>query len=290
MNAKNPRVSIGLPVHNGENHLGETLETLLAQSYANFELVISDNASTDGTEEICRTYAAADPRIRYFRNEENLGASRNFNRVFQLSSGEYFKWAAHDDLCAPEFVARCVEVLESDDSVVLSFSRSKEIDGEGVVLREYESKPRFGSPQPRIRFHECVCVSHPQIAVFGLFRTGILKRTRLIGNYSSSDRTLLGEIVLHGRFYEIPEFLFYKRDHAQQHWRQYPTRRSREVWYDPARAGKLTFPHWRLLQEHLISIHLAPLSRYDRLACYATMAKWVRKYSKHLARNVVLLG
>ena len=107
-----PRVSIGMPVFNGENYLAEALDSLLTQTFSDFELIISDNASTDKTEEICRAYAVRDQRIRYFRNQENLGASRNYNRVFELSSGEYFKWAAHDDLCAPEFLGRCVDVLD----------------------------------------------------------------------------------------------------------------------------------------------------------------------------------
>src|ERR1051326_2036095 len=112
MSNQKPRVSIGLPVYNGQQFLEEAINSLLAQTYSDFELIISDNASTDATEQICRAHAAADPRIRYYRNDKNRGPVWNLNRVFELARGELFKWAAHDDVCAPTLVERCVEVLE----------------------------------------------------------------------------------------------------------------------------------------------------------------------------------
>src|SRR5579871_3942080 len=114
------RVSIGLPVHNGERYLREAIDSLLAQTYRDFELIISDNGSTDGTEAICRAYAAADPRIRYYREEQNRGCAWNWNRVFALARGEIFKWAAHDDVCAPRLVERCLEALDRCPEAVLS--------------------------------------------------------------------------------------------------------------------------------------------------------------------------
>jgi glycosyltransferase involved in cell wall biosynthesis len=117
-----PRVSIGLPVYNGERFLKDALDSILSQTYRDFELIISDNASSDHTEEICRRYAARDERVRYYRYDNNVGAARNFNRVFQLSRGEYFKWAAHDDICSPGFLQRCVKILDSDTAVVVCFS------------------------------------------------------------------------------------------------------------------------------------------------------------------------
>ena len=89
MSNNKPRISIGMPVFNGEKFIAETLDSLLTQTYSDFELIISDNASTDNTEQICRKYASKDPRINYFRNKSNFGAAKNYNRVFKLSSGEY---------------------------------------------------------------------------------------------------------------------------------------------------------------------------------------------------------
>lgn len=283
-----PHVSIGMPVFNGENYLAEALDSLLAQTYSDFELIISDNASTDGTQEICRTYTARDRRIRYFRNQTNIGAAKNYNRVFELSSGEYFKWAAHDDLCAPEFLKRCVEMLDQDSSVILCHPRTSEIDEHGTVVRNYRADPDIGLSKPSQRFFQCVCVPHPQVAVFGVIRRNILEKTRHIGNFSSSDRVLLGELALLGRFHEIPEYLFFMRNHPQAHWRVYPTRKSRQAWYDPVKVGKITFPHWRLLFEHFKSVKRAPLNWHERTLCYIYLGWWVRRHWGYLAKDLFL--
>lgn len=290
MGKERPRVSIGVPVYNGADYLAETLDSLLSQTFSDFELIISDNASTDSTESICRAYAVKDSRIRYFRNRANLGAAANYNRVFELSSGEYFKWAAHDDLCAPELLERCVKVLDRDPSVVLCYSRTKAIDEQGDVVKVYPPKPEAGSTKPQQRFYEFVVVPHPCVAAFGLIRASALSKTRLIGNYPASDRPLLGELSLLGRFYEIPEFLFLYRNHPGQSWRAHPTHRDQQVWYDPARKKKLTFPHWRLFQEHLRSVSRAPLSGAERAVCYLYMGWWFRKHWRQLASNLVLRG
>ena len=105
---KKLRVTIGLPVYNGETYLEETLDSILNQTYTEFELIISDNGSSDGTRLICEEYAAKDDRIKYYRSVKNLGAAPNYNRAFELSSGEYFKWADYDDPLAPEFLSKCV--------------------------------------------------------------------------------------------------------------------------------------------------------------------------------------
>src|SRR4029077_16300744 len=124
-------VSIGLPVYNGERFLPAAVGSLLSQTYAHFELIISDNASTDGTEEICRRYASADARVWCSRCETNVGPRRNFNRLFELAQGEYFKWAAHDDAYGADFLLKCVEALERDSGAVLSYPRAVVIDAEG---------------------------------------------------------------------------------------------------------------------------------------------------------------
>lgn len=138
MSNNQPRLSIGLPVFNGDKFLNKAIDSLLAQTFEDFELIISDNASTDKTEEICRTYAEKDQRIRYYRNEKNIGCARNFNRVFKLSSAEYFKWAAHDDLHAPNFLMKCVEVLDQNPSVILCHSQVYIIDEYGKFLQNYD--------------------------------------------------------------------------------------------------------------------------------------------------------
>ncbi len=283
-----PRVTIGLPVYNGRNYLVETLESILAQTYADFELVICDNASTDETEAICLEYAARDERIRYHRNEENIGASANYNRVFELGRGVYFKWAAHDDLLAPTYLERTVDVLDHQPDVVLAYTQAKAIDSQGQVVKVYPGKHHYASPVARRRFYEFVLDPHPVVAVFGLMRREVLGRTRLIGKYSGSDRPLLSEMSLLGKFCEVPEHLFFYRFHDEQSWGGNKSAQAQQAWYDPRRAGKVTFPQWRLLREHVRSIERAPISLADRVSCYLYMGYWMLKYRRQLSRNLLL--
>src|SRR5437868_2832321 len=131
---RKPLVSLAMPVYNGEAFLADAIRSCLAQDYHNFELIITDNASTDGTEKICRGFAASDSRVRYIRNERNLGAGPNFNRGFELGSGKYLKWCAADDRISPNFVSACVAVLEENPEVVLAYGETKSIDSSGQII------------------------------------------------------------------------------------------------------------------------------------------------------------
>src|ERR1700761_38911 len=108
MNSK-PLLSIGLFVYNGERYIREAIDSFLSQTFTDFELIISDNASTDATEQICLDYAAKDSRVRYSRNPRNMGAGWNVRRVAELATGKYFRWAACDDRCEPDLLRTCVE-------------------------------------------------------------------------------------------------------------------------------------------------------------------------------------
>jgi glycosyltransferase involved in cell wall biosynthesis len=268
MDSSNPRVSIGLPVFNGDEYIEEALHSLLAQTHADFELIISDNASTDRTEQICRRYAAKDDRIRYFRNENNLGAAKNFNQLFELSSGEYFKWAAHDDLCAPEHLQRCVEVLDREPNVVLCYPKTSIINEQGELVEHYFDGFNLRSPKPHERFRDFFRAPGLCNPVFGLTRASALKRTALIGNYASSDRVLLGELSLLGQFFEIPEYLFYRRGHPQRSLAANITDSEIAAWFDPAMRSKILLPRWRRFSEYLKAIGRAPLSWSERVRCY----------------------
>lgn len=292
MNKNNLLVSIGMPVYNGANFIREALDSILSQTYENFELIICDNASTDETEKICREYMSKDSRVRYYRSQQNLGATWNFNRVFELSSGKYFKWAAHDDLIAPDFLLKCVEVLERDPALILCHSQAKVIDDRGNVLQEYKVQLNTDSPKPQERFHELLH-QHLCFPIFGLIRSSILKNIDpLMGNYSHADGILLLKFALLGRFYEIPEYLFFYRKHTQQsislfsqNFLVYNSKDSKQsidlfpdfhaytLWFDPAKKGKILFPHWRILSECLVTVWQARLSWYERIGCYLAVIK-----------------
>ncbi|HMK39439.1 MAG TPA: glycosyltransferase family 2 protein, partial [Bacteroidota bacterium] len=147
-----PRVSIGIPLYNAERYLRTCLDGVASQTYGDFEAVIADNASTDATGDICREYAARDPRFRYVRNEKNLGAARNFNLVFQLSRGEYFRWAAYDDIMAPRAVEACAAALDRDRAISLAYPKTVIIDADGKEIEKYEDSYEFSDPDPAKRF------------------------------------------------------------------------------------------------------------------------------------------
>ena len=274
-----PRVSIGLPVYNGERFLEESIDSLLAQTFKDFELIISDNASTDSTEAICRSYAARDKRIRYFRNSENLGAARNFNLVFELAKGEYFKWASHDDLCHPDFLARSVEVFDRDPEVVLCYSRTTHIDEEGRPIMTWESRSKLASPAPVDRFREVIYGGGNYGPSFGLIRADVLRRTPLIGPYAFSDAPLLAELNLYGRSHEIEEILFFTREHEERSVRVYEINRPHRFaeWFDPENAAKIIFPRWRLFTGYLSAINRAPLPWRERACLYGEMVGWLTR-------------
>jgi glycosyltransferase involved in cell wall biosynthesis len=283
MNDK-PRVSIGIPVYNGENYLEETLDSILAQTFTDFELIISDNASTDRTEEICRAYAARDPRIRYYRNEKNVGAAANYNRTLELARGEYFRWNGHDDLIAPTYLERCVEALDRDPSTVLAYPLTKQIDGQGKPIENtYEDDFNYRSDKAHHRFKLCmdrffVKFNNDCPQIFALLRTDVLRRTPQHGNYDSADMILLGELILWGKFYEIPEQLFYRRFHPQMAYNANRSQAARNLWFDPANKGKNFILRWKWFREYLAAIRRAPLSRSERLGCYLQMVRWLFIY------------
>ncbi|MGI9534413.1 MAG: glycosyltransferase family 2 protein [Thermodesulfobacteriota bacterium] len=275
MSVNHPKVSIGLPVYNAENYIQKALDSILAQDYTDFELIISDNASNDRTEQICRAYAKKDERIRYYRNNINYGASKNFNNVFELAKGSYFKWAAHDDLIAPDYLSKCVEVLETDPSIVLCYSRVQIIDSHGSIVCEYKVNIRNAdSNKPHERFKELITVNHWGIEVFGLFRSSVLENTKLIANYPGSDRTLMAELSLLGSFHEIPEYLFFSRDHSERSTRQ-GTIHSRANWFDTSKSNQTVFPQWRLLLELFRCIKNSSLNIRQKTYCYLSLGNWL---------------
>jgi glycosyltransferase involved in cell wall biosynthesis len=281
-----PSVSIGLPVFNAGQYLELSVRSILSQSYRNFELIISDNASGDMTEAISRRYATLDGRVRYHRNPRNLGVTFNFRKVVALSSGEYFLWATHDDMFAPEYLERCVAVLEQNPDVVLCYSKSIEIDERGQSMERNEQRLATDSPYPDQRFRELIRMDHNCQAMFGVMRAGVLKRTSVHGDFPDSDRCMLAEVALYGRFVELPDHLFFHRKHAQQMTQQFPTRQERMAQLNPDRRFLVVFPHFRQFGEYILAIHRSPLAWKHRLACYYQMLHWLCDNAPRLVRDL----
>lgn len=214
-----PRVTVGLPVYNGEKYLEQALRSLVAQTYSDFEIVVSDNASTDRTWEICRDFATKDQRIQLFRNTKNVGATSNYNSLVTEARGAYFKWAAHDDNCSPTFLNACVDTLDRTPDAVLCYPSTSVIDGKGNTLTRYRDNLHIlnDAPENRLQvylrenFLEKQGMCNP---IFGLIRIECLRRTRLIQSFVGSDRILLAHLVLLGKIAELPQYLFERRVHG----------------------------------------------------------------------------
>jgi glycosyltransferase involved in cell wall biosynthesis len=284
-------VSIGIPVYNGENYLLDALNSIFLQSYERIEILISDNGSSDATEQICRHYASRDPRVRYYRSEINRGAAWNFNTVFNLGRGEYFKWWAHDDLCDSSYVRKCVDVLEREPSVVLCFARTKIIDERGNPVREYDDQMDLRDAMPDRRFRQMLFrEARGCNAQFGVIRAGVLERTKLIGGYASSDQVLLAELALRGKVHQLPESLFFRRDHPGTSTRIHPSVRRLVAYVDPQKTGQFQLPHWRWLAEYSDAIGRVPLAFAARAKCYGILGMWLCRYSHRLLKDVLLVA
>lgn len=218
-NSKEPLVSIGLPVYNGERYLKEALDSLLAQTYKNFEIIISDNASSDKTAEICEAYLLKDKRIKYIRQSKNIGQVANFNFVLEKSEGKYFMWAAHDDLWDERFIEKCVLALEGNPEAVMAFSVFERFNNEnGVRVRHNPEsylpteKNLYGRLKKHILLPWSEGKGEPMYGVFVRSKIGEDK----FENYLGFDVNFIFRNLARGIFILVDELLFFKRDNRLQ--------------------------------------------------------------------------
>jgi glycosyltransferase involved in cell wall biosynthesis len=308
-----PRLSLGLPVYNGEKYLAESIESLLGQSYENFELIISDNASTDSTADIGRHYMKQDSRVRYIRQKRNIGLAPNHNFVFRRSRGEFFKWAASDDLYARDLLQRCVDALDENPRVVLAHAWEAAIDAEGNVWQAHTYPLATDAPSAPERFRSILFGSsglfEPDLLfgpgssprsgdsgfgnfirvdnqgvlracdMYGVIRSDVLRRMSPLGSYHHSDRILACEIVLHGPFHMTPDWMYFRREYPDRAYNSSPKVRTRCAIQDPRRANRFLHPTGRLLAEYMwgyvAAIKNAPLSLAEQRECYRYLSQWV---------------
>ena len=195
MMKQQPKVTIGMPVYNGEPYLTTAIDSILAQDFADFELIIADNASSDQTEAICRNYAQQDERVRYIRHERNRGAAWNFRYVFEQGVGQYFKWAAADDYISPNMLSECVRALDADPSIVIAWPTNHLIDEQGEFIEVSDSNLRSNAPDAVTRFFDLVR-GHRCFEIFGLIRRDALAQTDVMGDYGHSDGVILAHLAL----------------------------------------------------------------------------------------------
>jgi glycosyltransferase involved in cell wall biosynthesis len=298
-----PLLSVGIPVYNGEKFIQAAIDSILAQTFTDFELIICDNRSTDQTGAICQKYAAADPRVRYFLNEKNLGAAGNFDRVFTYATGKYFKWQAHDDLIQATYLERCIDVLESDPTIALCHSQTQLIDDPGQPL-EASDKDRYirygddkvlrvgldaqdrklGSTRVDERFRAIVLNTRWCYEIFGVIRSDMLRRTTLQEAFYGTDKVLLAELSVLGRFDVIPEPLFVNRRHLAQSG-SLKTAKARERWNNPLGQRSHVFPRLLCLKGYIRAALHSQMTLRERLGCFLVIASYVLRLGRW--RNVI---
>lgn len=274
-------IGIGVPVFNGEDHLVDCLRSIAQQDHDELDVVISDNASTDATEEICRDFVAADGRFRYVRQPDNLGAAGNYNFVMHHSRGDLYKMAAHDDMLGPGFLRSCTEALEARPEAVLAFPRTRYIGPEGEVLGDYEDALVWSNaPTPAGRLRDLFVEEQRTYLrlcypIMGVMRRDAALRTRGIQPFQAADAAMLVDLALLGDFVEIPQPLYLKRLHPNTSMRANVTPEEFALWYDPSNAAKPPLPLTRLARSHATAPLRADLPLGARLASLAQVARWL---------------
>jgi glycosyltransferase involved in cell wall biosynthesis len=303
-----PRVSLGMPVYNAQRFLREVLDSILAQTFGDFELIISDNGSTDATEVICREYAARDQRVAYYPNDRtNHGPGWNYNRTEMLARGEYFKWTAADDLLEPTMLEKCVAALDSDPGAVMAWPLTRVIDEDSKPVRDISFVLPTDVPSAVQRFWSLINVKHRRhgaYEIFSLIRLKALRSFPRKGSYARADSVVLARLSLFGRFHLVREFLFLNRDHRGRSVRSVPVRlcrgRSRlskyigvgpipaTEWWDPSKKGKIVFPEWRVLKEYWLSPAMGPVPITEKCGCYLRLIGFTLKIVPKLVRDLVI--
>lgn len=269
-----PKVSIGMPVYNGEQFLRQAIDSILSQTFENFELIIADNASTDATPEICRDYERRDGRVRFVAHEVNRGAAQNHHYVLAAARGPYFTWAHSDDYRMPRCLERCVQEMDrAPASVVVICTEGRIVDerDEPKQIPQYTMDLRQARAAERLR--QAIRNGVWCNVIFGLIRTDTLRACLPLGGYPFADLTLIHDLALHGQFWEIREDLFRRRWHEP--WSDDYTAH----YMDPRNQGAPAKPHCKVFTETMRAIGSARLPALDAMRSrFALIREWVPRY------------
>jgi glycosyltransferase involved in cell wall biosynthesis len=244
-----PRVTLAMPVYNGQNFLHKSIESILTQSFTDFELIVSDNASSDSTCEIVESYQRMDNRIRLLKNTRNIGAAANYNLGYQQAKGEYLKWCAHDYEIDRTLLQHLVSELDGDQNLSLAFGKTVCIDEEGREIPTVGMEaPEILDDDPAVRFIKALVQLGTCFPIFGLFRKNVLEKTTLHRPYYSSDKALLAEVALLGKIGFVPAAIFFNREHKQRSINLAKSERS--AWQNGTKSRYAAAEHLNLLRHY----------------------------------------
>ena len=291
MNSMAPLVSVGLPVHNGENYIVGAIESILNQTYRNIELIISDNASTDNTGGICQKYTLIDNRVKYYRLNDNCGAMVNHNRVLDLAKGKYFQWICHDDECEQTYIQKCVGILEENEQIICCFSVIKFIDGKDNVLRLSKNELSIFDDSRLERMKKFVDLQKASVdifcAMYGLFRTASIKKLGPLGTYIAGDQVYLLKMVFDGKLYQLNDPYLSRREHPSTalialpklpHYKKY---KEATRWGEAKCNPMIVLVNWKLMKEAFSYFSRYPMRILEKMKCFTVLfrlfiARWRR--------------
>jgi len=280
-----PLLTVGMPTYNAAATVRSAIDSLLAQRFGDFELVISDNASTDDTWSIIQEYMQRDARVQGTRQPRNIGANANYSAVFDRARGRYFKWASSNDWCAPDFLAQCVEALERDPGVVLVAPRTRLFQSDLAQATNYSGDIACMQASAADRFIHAATKLALNNVMNGVVRFDALRKTRLIEHYPGADTVLVGHLALLGKISLLDERLFYRRMDAETATRMMSEAAVLRHHY-PDDTWRSRLPSWRLALGWLRVALTAPVSAGEKrraLGWVLRMTYWKRA---HMARDL----
>jgi Glycosyl transferase family 2 len=267
-----PLVSVGIPVFNGERFVRQAIDSILAQSHRNLELIVSDNASTDGTSAIGREYAMRDPRVRYFRQQRNIGAPGNWNFVATQARGKYMKWGSANDYCDKKMLTACVEVLESDPRVVLCYGTTRLVDEVTGTMQSFDGDFSLTEERPSVRLSRLLSemsLNNPQS---GVIRMDVLRKTGLERPYPSGDLVLMAELAMAGMFILLPQPFQYRRIGART-FSSFLSGTELRQFLDPQGKLRPGFDRLRLYADFFLSVMRARMPAQEKRRALTRVAR-----------------
>ena len=281
------KVVIGLPVYNGQKYVGAAIESHLSQSFGDFDLVISDNGSTDATPQICADYASKDKRVKYLRSDENRGILWNHRRVFEAveSPSQYFRWAGADDIMEPGLLQAMVTVLENRPEVEAVVPYTKNIDDNGLIIGSMSNTLDLQSSNVFERARDVMLANYQHVIAYGLLRASTLQRMRTRPDYIGWDPIFVWELALRGQLVQAEGPGLLRRFHAGSISRV-KTAKEMKKWVEPTSKAGMNFPHWTWAYERARALMASPLSARDRLRIGAFLARATLWQRGSLVRDV----
>lgn len=260
-----PKVIIGLPVYNGQKYLGAAIESHLSQTFTDFDLVISDNGSTDATPEICAEYGIKDNRVKYLRSEENRGILWNHRRVLDAIKGpnQYFRWAGADDIMEPGLLQTMVTALDTRSEVVAVVPGVKNIDDKGEIFRSDDRTLDLQSADVVARAREVLMANYQHVVAYGLIRSAALQAMRTQPDYIGWDPIFIWELALRGQIVQPPGPVLLRRFHPGSISRVKTVNEMRK-WVEPNSKAGMNFPHWTWAYERARALMGCPMPARDR--------------------------